>query len=125
MDTRKLIDQAFAEHFAEEWIAGWNEHDLEKILSHYTEDFSVDTPLAMKRLPETKGLIQGKDNIREYWGKALENNSNLQFKLIDICCGINCLAIYYESLSIQKQVVENFFFNEEMKVEKAIMMYSK
>ena len=125
MDTRKLIDQAFAEHFAEEWITSWNEHDLEKILSHYTEDFSVDTPLAMKRLPETKGLIQGKDSIREYWGKALENNPNLQFKLIDICCGINCLAIYYESLSIQKQVVENFFFNEEMKVEKAIMMYSK
>ncbi len=125
MGPRKLIDQTFAEHFVEEWIAGWNEHDLEKILSHYTEDFSVDTPLAMKRLPETKGFIQGKDNIRAYWGKALENNPDLQFRIINIFYGINCLTIYYESLSIQKQVVENLFFNDEMKVEKAVMMYSK
>ena len=64
MYTRKLIDQ----HFVKEWIADWNEHDLEKILSHYTEDFSVETSLAMKRLPETKGFIQGKVNIRSYWG---------------------------------------------------------
>ena len=124
MKTRKLIEPTFAAHFVEEWIAGWNEHDLDKILAHYTDDFTVDTPLAMKRLPETKGLIQGKDKIRAYWGEALENNPDLQFKLIDVCYGINCLAIYYESVSVQKQVVENLFFNEDLKVEKAIMMYS-
>lgn len=65
MKTRRILDQTFAEHFAEEWIAGWNTHDLEKIRSHYTDDFSVDTPLAMKRMPETEGFIQGKEKIGE------------------------------------------------------------
>ena len=34
-----MIEQSFAETFAAEWIAAWNSHDLESILSHYVEDF--------------------------------------------------------------------------------------
>lgn len=34
-----MIDTAFAEHFAHEWIEAWNSHDLEAVLSHYSDDY--------------------------------------------------------------------------------------
>ena len=35
------LTHEFARRFAEEWIAAWNAHDLERILAHYTDDFDV------------------------------------------------------------------------------------
>ena len=31
------VDSAFAEHFANDWIAAWNAHDLDRVLSHYAD----------------------------------------------------------------------------------------
>jgi len=31
----------FAQHFAAEWIEAWNSHDLDKIFSHYVDDFEI------------------------------------------------------------------------------------
>ncbi len=30
-----MMDKAFADHFAADWIESWNRHDLARILSHY------------------------------------------------------------------------------------------
>ena len=32
-----MLERSWAFEFAEEWIASWNSHDLDRILSHYTE----------------------------------------------------------------------------------------
>jgi ketosteroid isomerase-like protein len=40
-----MIDQHFAEHFASEWIAAWNAHDLTRVLSHYADDFEMSSAL--------------------------------------------------------------------------------
>jgi ketosteroid isomerase-like protein len=31
--------------FAEEWIASWKSHDLDRILAHYADDVEVTTPM--------------------------------------------------------------------------------
>ena len=28
----------FSERFAKEWVAAWNAHDLDRVLSHYEND---------------------------------------------------------------------------------------
>lgn len=33
------------ELFVNNWLESWNSHNIEKILSHYTEDFSITSPL--------------------------------------------------------------------------------
>ena len=40
-----MISSHAAERFADDWIAAWNAHDLEKILSHYTDDFEMSSPV--------------------------------------------------------------------------------
>jgi ketosteroid isomerase-like protein len=32
--------------FAEDWIAAWNAHDLDRVLSHYADDIVFLSPIA-------------------------------------------------------------------------------
>jgi hypothetical protein len=41
-----MIDRAFAERFAAEWIEAWNNHNLEQILAHYEDDFDRNSGLS-------------------------------------------------------------------------------
>lgn len=119
------MTKEFATAFAKEWIASWNSHNLDKILSHYSEDFSIESPLALKRLPETKGTVIGKENVRKYWALGLENNPTLKFELLDILIGVNSLTIYYINTATNKKAVEVMSFNSNMIVNKAIVNYSE
>ncbi len=118
------MTEEFAKHFAEEWVASWNSHDLERILEHYSEDFTIETPMALKIKPETQGVVAGKSKVREYWAQGLKLIPNLQFEIIDVLVGINGLTIYYRNTATGRKTVEIMFFNAQQKVEKAFAMYS-
>jgi ketosteroid isomerase-like protein len=115
----------FAKKFANEWIRGWNSHNLETILKHYSEDFTIESPMAEKLMPESKGKIKGKNNIREYWKMGLERNKDLEFEMIDIFSGTGYITIYYLSKSIGKRVLEILHFNQQKFVDRVIVNYSE
>lgn len=77
-----MITKEFAEHFAREWIESWNTHDLDRILSHYTDDFEMSSPVITKITDEASGTLKGKNKIGAYWAKALQLNPRLHFDLI-------------------------------------------
>ncbi|WP_424001319.1 YybH family protein [Maribacter sp. IgM3_T14_3] len=120
-----MITIEFAKQFSENWTKDWNSHNLEKILSHYSDDFSIESPLALKRLPETKGIVIGKDNVRKYWTIGLESNPNLHFKIIDLLIGVNSITIYYLNTTTGKRSTELMTFDSNKKVIKAIVNYSE
>ena len=55
-----MIDKNFAERFAAEWIASWNAHDLDEILSHYDEDFEMSSPVIVQLQADPTGILRGK-----------------------------------------------------------------
>lgn len=116
-----ILSENFAENFVKEWLEGWNSHDLDKILSHYSEDFTIETSVALKLIPESGGKIKGKENVRNYWSKALKLNTNLKFEVKDILLGINAITIYYLNVTTNKNVVEILFFNDKMEVKKVVV----
>lgn len=118
------LSTEFAKTFAEEWVSSWNSHDIEKILSHYAEDFVIETPMAAKRLPETCGLVKGKEAVREYWKIGLQKNPELEFEILDVLTGISGLTIYYMNKSTNNKAVEVMIFNNQQKVKQAIVHYS-
>jgi len=115
----------FAKEFAKDWVLAWNSHDLEKILSHYSDDFIIESPLAEKRIPESKGKVVGKNNVRIYWKMGLDTNKNLEFEIIDLFCGVGYVTIYYDNKSTGKRVIEMLHFNQEKLVDRAIVNYSE
>ena len=82
-----------AETFGAEWVAGWNSHDLDRILAHYADTIVFRTPMA-QRLVGT-GVITGKPALRAYWAKALEIAPHLHFDLQRVYAGHGVLTIAY------------------------------
>jgi len=117
-----MIDQNFAKRFAAEWIAAWNAHDVDEILSHYDEDFEMSSPVIVQLQADPTGILRGKSAVRAYWSNALQQIPDLQFELISIMVGIKSVAVYYKGAR-DRLSTEVFFFNANGKVAKAFAHY--
>lgn len=79
--------------FALEWEAGWNSHDLDRILRHYRDDIVFRS---RKAIPLTgAGEVIGKARLRQYWAAALERQPDLCFRVRDVFEGHEMLVITY------------------------------
>ena len=90
-----MLTKTEAVEFAEHWVAAWNSHDLEKIMTHYEEDVELISPVAAQLLKDPNGRVIGKDALRNYFKKGLETYPNLEFTLKDILWGLNSIVLYY------------------------------
>lgn len=119
-----MLSFEFASAFAEAWISAWNAHDLEKVLEHYTEDFTITTPMAVRLMPGSSGVVAGKENVRAYWKIGLERIPDLHFEMLDLLTGIDGLTIYYVNTATQKRSAEQFHFNSRQLVDQVVVHYT-
>ena len=119
-----MITKELALAFAQHWVKSWNEHDLDKILSHYTDDFEMTTPFIASIMNEPSGTLRGKYKVRSYWANALQKFPELRFTLIDVLYGVNSITIYYQSI-LNKKAIEFFLFDTNDKVVKSIAHYNE
>ena len=105
-----MIDNVFSQNFADEWIEAWNSHNLENVLSHYTEDFTMNSPVIVQMQGIASGKINGKENVGKYWEAALAKFPNLHFELITVLKGVNSVTLYYKGH--RGFSAEVFFFND-------------
>src|SRR5215467_10840445 len=118
-----MIDRDWAEAFAKEWVDAWNAHDLERILSHYRDDFEMASPLIIERKLSPTGRLKGKDAIRSYWGNGLAATPNLRFDLIAVAVGVNSLGILYKSVTAKRTVIEQIEFDDQRRAVRAEALY--
>lgn len=116
------MDNFFAEHFASDWIDAWNSHDLQRVLSHYTDDFEMSSPKIIQLADEASGTLRGKAAVGAYWAKALQLIPDLHFELIATLVGVNSITLYYQGAQ-GRLAAEVFHFNQEQKVTKAFAHY--
>ena len=112
-----------AEGFAAEWVAAWNAHDLERILSHYADDFEMSSPVIVALAGEASGTLRGKAAVRAYWARALGAAPDLRFELLTVLTGVNSIALYYRGH--RGLVVEVLQFGPDGKVSKASAHYAE
>ena len=120
-----MITKEFAEDFAAEWMAAWNSHDVDRVLSHYTNDFTIYSPTALAIVQESKGFIAGKENIRRYWLTALSKAPDLAFELLGLFTGVHGIALHYINTASNKTVTEVMNFNENLKVIQVLVYHGE
>ena len=86
-------DEAWA--FANHWIAAWNAHDLELILTHYDDAVELTSPVAAQLLGKPDGKVVGKANLKAYFQRGLEAYPELNFRLENVFSGLNSVVLYY------------------------------
>jgi hypothetical protein len=118
-----MIDTQFALHFGEDWVASWNSHDLNRILSHYDDNFEMSSPVIISIGGEPSGFLKGKEKVRAYWAKALQLIPDLRFELISTLVGVDSVTIYYKGARA-RLAAEVFHFGSDNKVIKAFAHYA-
>ena len=78
-----MATELSAKQFAADWIAAWNSHNLDTILSHYSPDVVLTSPAAAKILDDASGTVRGNTALRNYFKLGLEVYPNLHFDLQD------------------------------------------
>ena len=108
--------------FAREWIEAWNAHDLDRILSHYSEDFEMNSPFIVQFEGVPSGRLVGRKRVAAYWQRALERSPDLHFELLSIFVGANSLIIHYKNQR-GRVGAEVFFFGDDGLVYRSAAHY--
>ena len=86
-------DEAWS--LANHWVAAWNAHDLDLIMTHYEDAIELISPVAARLLGTPDGQVSGKPDLRAYFQRGLEAYPELHFRLEDVLWGINSIVFYY------------------------------
>jgi len=116
-----MLTHEFAKAFAASWIDSWNSHDLDRILSHYTDDFVMASPRIPIVAGEPTGILKGKAVIGAYWRKALELSPQLQFEHLSTFVSADSIVLHYKG--VRGLTAESLLFNDDGKVYRAAAHY--
>lgn len=117
-----MLTREFAERFARDWIEAWNSHDLERILSHYAEDFVMASPRIAAVAGEASGILRGREAVGAYWREALALAPALRFEHIATLVGADSVVIHYRG--VRGPAAEVFFFDATGRVTRAAAHYA-
>jgi ketosteroid isomerase-like protein len=118
-----MLTPAAARAFAEEWIAAWNAHDIDRILAHYADDVRLATPFIALLGHDPTGTLAGKPALRAYWRTAFDKFPDLRFELLDVMSGIDTICVVYRSV-LHLRAVEWLRLGPDGKAVEAIAHYS-
>ena len=118
-----MIDRAFADELAAIHSAAWNAHDLERILGHYADDFTMSSPLIVQRGFDPSGTLRGKDAVRPYWRAGLDAAQDLHFTHEATFVGPSSIAILYTN-QVGRRTVEVLIMDEARRVIAGMAHYA-
>jgi hypothetical protein len=91
------MDLDEAQRFAAEWVAGWNSHDLDRIVEHYSADVVFRSPVAAQIIDGSDGVVRGIEALRVYWAEGLSRIPDLHFEVIGVYTGLDTVVINYRN----------------------------
>lgn len=102
--------------FAKDWEAGWNSHDLDRILNHYRDDVVFRSQKALLLVGD--GEVRGIKALRDYWQRALDGQPDLRFDIQNVFQGHDMIVITYRN---HRDVLaaETLYFDADGKVYQA------
>ena len=83
--------------FSAAWEAAFNAHDLEAVLVHFHEDVVFTSPTAARVVPESGGVVRGKQALREYWTEGLRLMPDLHVTVERVFAGVGVLVLTYRN----------------------------
>jgi hypothetical protein len=119
-----MLTAAEGHELAQEWIEAWNDHDLDRIITHYADDVVFYSPFIQKIGVSPSGAVVGRDALRAYFKTALDKYPTLTFRLFDVFRGIDSVTLLYESVN-GLLAAETMMLNERNQVSRVLAQYDK
>lgn len=78
-------------------MRAWNDHDVDAVLGHFTDDAVFSSPVAAQLLDDSNGVLRGEAAIRSYWRRGIERIPDLHFEVVGVYVGVATLVINYRN----------------------------
>ena len=123
----KEISDSFAREHIERWMNAWNNKDLETVISMFTENIEFYSPKIKVIIPKFNSeKINNKQDLRLYWGTALQKLTNLHFTEKEYYIKNNiCVLEYIATFDGKTKFwsIEKSEFNDDNKIYKSSAFY--
>lgn len=100
------LDRRSARRFVDEWIAAWNRHDLDTICGMLADDVEFVSPFLSVMYETPSGILRGRDAVRGWFAKSLEDPSFHIDDPIHVLTGLDTVVLVE---SINGVVAANVF----------------
>ena len=107
---------------AEHWVAAWNMHDLDAILSHYSDDVQFQAMTVAARFNRPDGKLHGVAELREHFRRGLEKVPGLRFELEEVFSAPGGYAVVYRREN-GNRVIDAVELDGDGKVRRATAYY--
>lgn len=84
-----------AELHAKNWVEAWNARDLDRIMSHYSQDVVFEAETVRARWQKPEGKLQGVAELRKHFALGLELAPQLNFQLERVLLAPSGYAVQY------------------------------
>ena len=95
MNQKKHMSTSGIESIALQWFKAFNTHDLEKLLSLYDNEAKHYSPKLKIRMPETNGLVTGKEELRAWWKDAFDRLPSLNYVITSLTANESRILMEY------------------------------
>lgn len=113
-----------ANQLVEEWIEAWNNHDLDRIVAHYTDDIVFSSPFVASVGGVATGTLCGRAELRAYFKAALNKFPSLRFELRAVFHGTDAMTIVYKSVN-DLLAAETMVLSDDFLVKRVWAQYDK
>jgi len=121
------IDNLFTKDHIDKWTNAWNNHNLNEILSLYSENIIFRSPKVRLVNPDQQSAtITNKKELEEYFSLGLKKYPNLHFIPVDYFSKNHKIVFEYHWTQDNKTkwtVIEKFEFNNEGLIAKSDVYY--
>lgn len=114
--------RAQAEQVARDWIDAFNSHDLERILALYCDDLVLQSEIYLK-YSDGNARMSGKDELRRYFGRALERYPDLTFTVQQIFPGVGSVCVVYRTSARDHLACECMTFSRDGRIRQVLAHY--
>jgi hypothetical protein len=121
------MDDTFVKDHIDRWTNSWNDHNIKKILSLYSENIFFSSPKVKLVYPDwTSTTITNKKDLEEYFCSGLKKFPMLRFISIDYFLKNDKIILEYIATpdnKIQWSVIEKFEFDNDGLIERSSVYY--
>jgi ketosteroid isomerase-like protein len=102
------MSKSTADAFGRDWVTAFNTRDLDRILDHYAPDVELISPAYLRFTGGRSDTLKGIEELRCYFGWALERYPELRFTLIEVAEGSGSVCVRYHTNLGDRIAVECF-----------------
>jgi hypothetical protein len=116
-----MIERAFAEEFAADWIDAWNDDDEERLFYHFSGDFQAWAPALALISGDGTLTLRGRSAVIEAWAHGRYRLADVRFALTSVLVGETNVTVYYQGIR-RRLAAETFYFDADLRVAWAVTM---